>query len=463
MDSKALKFLNSLNNKCIALCGIGSTNLPLANLFLKYGAKIIACDSRSKDDIGENAKRLENMGIRLKLGKDYLKDLDVDIIFRTPGIKFYTPELNYFRDKGIVVTSEMEVFFDLCPCKIFAITGSDGKTTTTTIISEILKKSGKSVHLGGNIGNPLLQNIENIKNDDIAVIELSSFQLISMRKSPDVAVITNLAPNHLDMHKDMTEYIDAKKNILLHQNAFSRTVLNIDNEITKGFSDSVRGEKLFFSRNKKNINGAWINNEKKIIMSYKDKDYEIIDTNDIKIPGNHNIENYLAAISAVWGFVKIEDIVYVSKNFNGVEHRAEFVREVNGIKFYNDSIASSPTRTASGTLSLYDKKIIMIAGGYDKKIPFDELGPVIVNKVKTLILMGDTANKIESAVKGATAYSLGNPNIIKVNSMEEAVQKSFQAAESGDIVSLSPACASFDMYKNFAARGKHFKELVNNL
>ena len=198
-------------------------------------------------------------------------------------------------------------------------------------------------------------------------------------------------------------------------------------------------------------------------MSYKDKDYEIIDTNDIKIPGNHNIENYLAAISAVWGFVKIEDIVYVAKNFNGVEHRAEFVREVNGIKFYNDSIASSPTRTASGTLSLYDKKIIMIAGGYDKKIPFDELGPVIVNKVKTLILMGDTANKIEAAVKGATAYSLGNPNIIKVNSMEEAVQKSFQAAESGDIVSLSPACASFDMYKNFAARGKHFKELVNNL
>ncbi len=462
MNSKALNFLNSLNNKCIALCGIGSTNLPLANLFLKYGAKIIACDSRSREDIGENAKHLENIGVKLKLGKDYLKDLNADIVFRTPGIKFYTPELNYLRDKGTIVTSEMEVFFDLCPCKIFAITGSDGKTTTTTIISEILKQSGKTVHLGGNIGNPLLQNIENIKDDDIAVIELSSFQLISMRKSPDIAVITNLAPNHLDMHKDMTEYIDAKKNILLHQNAFSRTVLNLDNEITKGFSDFVRGEKLFFSRNKKNINGAWLNNNK-IIMSYKGKNYEIMDIHDIKIPGNHNIENYLAAISAVWEFVKIEDIVNVAKSFNGVEHRAEFVREVNGIKFYNDSIASSPTRTASGTLSLYDKKIIMIAGGYDKKIPFDELGPVIVNKVKTLILMGDTADKIETAVKRASAYKLGNPNIIKVNSMEEAVQKSFQIAENGDIVSLSPACASFDMYKNFAARGNHFKKLVNNL
>lgn len=463
MNTKVSGFFNYINNKRIALCGIGGTNLPLVDLFLKYGARLIACDSRTESEIGKVVYDLKDKGVGLKLGKDYLKNLDVDIVFRTPGIKYYTPELELLKNKGIVITSEMEVFFDLCPCKIFAITGSDGKTTTTTIISEILKQSGKTVHIGGNIGNPLLQNIENIKPNDIAVIELSSFQLISMRRSPDVAVVTNLAPNHLDVHKDMTEYIDAKKNIILHQNAFSRTILNLDNEITKGFSDLVRGETIFFSRNKQNINGAWISENKKIIMSYKDKDTEVMDVREIKIPGNHNIENYLAAISAVWDFVKIEDIINVAHNFNGVEHRAEFVREINGVKFYNDSIASSPTRTASGTLSLYDKKIIIIAGGYDKKIPFDELGPIIVKKVKTLVLLGDTSDKIEAAVKNASAYEIGNPDIIKVNSMEEAVKKAYENATKGDIVSLSPACASFDMYPNFAVRGNHYKKLVNSL
>lgn len=463
MNTKVTEFFNYIKNKRIALCGIGGTNLPLVDLFLKHGVEVIACDSRTKSTIGEVAAVLEDKGVQLKLGKDYLEELNADIVFRTPGMKYYMPELKSLKSKGAIITSEMEVFFDLCPCKIFAVTGSDGKTTTTTIISEILKQSGKTVHIGGNIGNPLLQSIENIKPSDIAVIELSSFQLISMRKSPDVAIVTNLAPNHLDMHKDMTEYIDAKKNIVLHQNAFSRTVLNLDNEITKVFSDLVRGETIFFSRNKQNINGAWISENKKIVMSYKGKNTEIMDVGEIKIPGNHNIENYLAAISAVWGYIKIEDIVNVAHSFNGVEHRTEFVKEVNGVKFYNDSIASSPTRTASGTLSLYDKKIIIIAGGYDKKIPFDELGPIIVKKVKTLILLGDTADKIEAAVKNASAYERGNPDIVKVNSMEEAVQKAYESAEQGDIVSLSPACASFDMYPNFAARGNHYKKLVNSL
>lgn len=463
MDKRVEKFFNSIKGKKIALCGIGKSNLPLIELFIKYGASVTACDRRTREQLGEIADIAENAGAELSLGNDYLKNLDVDIVFRTPGMKYYMEELVEMRNRGIVVTSEMEVFFEICPCKIYAITGSDGKTTTTSIIAEILKAQGKAVHLGGNIGNPLLPEIESIKCDDVAVVELSSFQLISMRESADVAVVTNVAPNHLDIHKDMQEYIDAKKNVLLHQSAFSKTVLNQDNEITNGFTDECRGKVLKFSRKSKVFNGVYLNKNNEIIFVKNGNEKFIMNIGDIKIPGMHNVENYMAAISAVWDDVDIENIVKVAREFSGVEHRAEFVRELDGVKYYNDSIASSPTRTALGTLSLYDFKIILIAGGYDKKIPYDGLGSIIVDKVKYLILMGATAPKIEKAVLSSPNYTEGNPTIIKVNNMEEAVIKAREVAESGDIVSMSPASASFDLYKNFDERGKHFKTIVNSL
>ena len=294
------------------------------------------------------------------------------------------------------------------------------------------------------------------------MVELSSFQLISMRRSPDVAVVTNLAPNHLDIHKDMQEYIDAKKNIILHQSAFSKAVLNLDNDITNGFSNDVRGSLAKFSVKEKLYNGAYLDGTT-ICYSDYGKVTKIMDIKDIKIPGMHNVENYLAAISAVWGIVDTETIVKVAKTFGGVEHRAEFVREFNGVKYYNDSIASSPTRTALGTLSLYDEKIIIIAGGYDKHIPYEPLGPVINDKVKVLILLGNTAPKIEEAVKKADNYDENTIKIINVNNMEEAVKAAVENSESGDIVSLSPASASFGLYKNFEERGNHFKSIVNGL
>lgn len=466
MDSRITHFFNYIKGKRIALCGIGESNLPLARMFLEKGARIILCDKRDPEsfkDKSELLNKLKENGAMLKFGDDYLKNLDVDIIFRTPGMSFYKEELTKARDNGIIVTSEMEVFFDLCPCKTIAITGSDGKTTTTTIISEMLKAAGKTVHLGGNIGRPLLPIIEDINEDDFAVIELSSFQLISMRKSPDIAVVTNLAPNHLDIHKDMTEYIDSKKNIILHQNAFSKAVLNLDNETTHSFADFVRGEVLYFSRRHECDNGAFLSEDGKIYFAKNGRTREVLNSSEIKIPGKHNAENYLAAICAVRDYVSDEDIKKVAHEFAGVEHRSEFVREINGIKFYNDSIASSPTRTSSGTLSLFDQKIIIIAGGYDKKIPFDELGKVIVDKVKVLVLLGATSDKIEKAVKDAPGYSINNPIIIRTSSMEEAVSKAYKSAKCGDIISLSPACASFDLYQNFDKRGKHYKEIVNNL
>ena len=459
MDSRVQRFFDSVKGKRVAFCGIGISNTPLIKMFLEKGALVTACDRRTRDELGAVAGELEALGAEIRFGPDYLTDLSTDILFRTPGMYFHLPELEEMRRRGVVVTSEMEIFFDLCPCKLYAVTGSDGKTTTTSIIAEMLKAEGKTVHLGGNIGRALLPLIEGIAPEDCAVVELSSFQLISMRRSPDVAVVTNVSPNHLDVHKDMDEYIDTKRGLLLHQNSFGRAVLNLDNEITRGFASETRGETLFFSRKEIPTWGAYA--EDGFLRFVRDgKITDILPASEIRIPGLHNVENYLAAIAAVWGSVSLESIRRVAKNFSGVEHRAEFVREIDGVKYYNDSIATSPTRTVRGTLSLYTQKIIVIAGGYDKKIPFDSLGPVLVEKVKTLILMGKTAPKIEAAVLAAPNYTPGNPEFLFVESMEEAVSTAREKARPGDIVSLSPACASFDKYKNFEVRGNHFKEIV---
>lgn len=465
---EAESFFESLRGKTVAFCGIARTNMPVMELFLSKGIKVTARDRKSPEQLGEFAEKLRELGIELISGEDYLGNITEDVLFRAPGMPYYLPELTAARRAGCVVTSEMEVFFELCPCKIYAVTGSDGKTTTTSIISEFLKAQGKNVRLGGNIGRPLLPEIESIKKDDVAVVELSSFQLISMRKSPDVAVVTNLAPNHLDVHKDMQEYIDAKKNLFMHQNAFSRTVLNLDNEITAGFTDEVRGDCFCFSRKETVKRGAYAENGRIFVQG----EY-LMDTDKIMLPGNHNIENYLAAICAVWGDVSRENIIKVAESFGGVAHRMEFVRELDGVKYYNDSIATSPSRVMAGTLSVYDKKIIVIAGGADKKVPFDELGEQICKKVKTLILVKPekklegfkepAADKIDAAVRNAASYSEGNPVIIMVHNMDDAVAAARKAAEKGDIVSLCPACTGFDMYQSFEVRGNIYREIVKAL
>lgn len=460
MDCK--QFFNSIADKRIALCGIGVSNTPLVLKFLDMGARVFACDRRDRATVGELADRLEKAGAELRLGEDYLKNLEVDVIFRTPGMNFNLPELEEARHNGIAVTSEMEVFFDLCPATIFAVTGSDGKTTTTTLIAKMLEAAGKKVHVGGNIGRPLLPELDNIAPEDFVVVELSSFQLISMRKSPDVAVITNVAPNHLDVHKDMDEYIGAKQNIMLHQNAFSRTVLNLDDEITKGFTKDVRGQLLYSSMTERIKNGAWIDGDGNIFMSYRGINAPVMNKKDIALMGEHNVANYLSAISAVWGYVGAEEIRKVAKEFMGVEHRIEFVRELNGVRYYNDSIATSPTRTIAG-LKSFEGNVILLAGGYDKHIPFEPMVPYIIDKVKLLILTGPTADKIESAVKKDAKYMGYNPSIIRAKDLTEAVEIAHKNAVSGDTVTLSPACASFDAFPNFAVRGDKFKELVNNL
>ena len=452
------QFFTSIQGKTVTFCGIGRSHMPLIRLFQEKGALVSARDKRSLEELGDNGKALQEWGVQLILGENYLEDLREDIIFRTPGMKYHLPQLEAARKRGAAVTSEMEVFFQLCPCKIYAVTGSDGKTTTTSIIAELLKAQGKTVHLGGNIGKPLLPEIESIQPEDCAVVELSSFQLISMRESPDVAVVTNLSPNHLDVHKDMQEYIDAKKNLLLHQGAFSRTVLNAGNEITASFAPQVRGDCWMFRRGAPVERGVWCDGETIYVHGQA-----LLPISQIRIPGWHNVENYMAAIAAVWGDVEPQTIRRVAETFAGVEHRAEFVRELRGVKYYNDSIATSPTRVISGMLSLFPQKILLIAGGYDKHIPFEPLGPAVCEKVKTLILLGDTAQKIQDAVQAAPQYQEGCPEILRVDNMEQAVAAAAAHAQPGDIVSLSPACAAFDLYPNFEVRGRHYKDIVNGL
>lgn len=461
--SKLTCFFESMKQKKVAFIGVGVTNTDIIRLFLKKGIKVTLLDRKNEEQLGELYNELKEKGVEFRLGDSYLETLsDFDVVFRSPGMYFNHPKLVEARRNGVAVTTEMEVFFEFCPCKIYAVTGSDGKTTTTSVIAEFLKEEGMTVHKGGNIGRALLPVIEDIKETDVAVVELSSFQLLSMRQSPDVAVITNIAPNHLDVHGTMDEYIEAKVNLIAHQNAFSKTVLNLDNVLTDNLSSKVRGTLVKFSRNAVPERGAFLREDGMLCYTDNGEVTPVVHMDDIRIPGMHNVENYLTAISAVWGEVSMETIADVAKNFGGVEHRIEFVRELDGVKWYNDSIATSPSRVLAG-LNAFDQKLIVIMGGYDKKIPFEPMADTVCEKVKVMILMGVTAPKIESAVTMCESYKYGSPVIIHADSMEDAVKKAQDIAEKGDVVTLSPACASFDLYPNFEVRGNHYKRLVKEL
>jgi len=447
------EYFLSLRNKRIVVLGLGVSNRPLVRLLLRYGCSVTGCDKTPRDKLDAEVLELEKQGCTLQTGESYLDDLTADIVFRTPGMHPANPALEKLRSGGAVITSEMEVFFELCPCTILAVTGSDGKTTTTTLISEMLKAAGKKVWLGGNIGTPLLPVCDQIGLQDFAVVELSSFQLMDMKRSPHVAVVTNLAPNHLDVHKDMDEYVDAKKNIFRFQKADDVLILNGDNDITDGFIGNGITKK--FSRQKE----ANIYAENGVI--YRNSE-ALMDTKDILLPGVHNIENYMAAILAVEGIVEDAVIRQIARTFGGVEHRVELVREKDGVRYYNDSIASSPTRTIAGLRS-FPEKVILIAGGYDKRIPYTVLGPEICAHVKKLFINGATAGQIRSAVENAQEYRPGYPEIIDCNDFTDAVYRAVTAAQPGDVVLMSPASAAFDQFKNFMERGKYFKKLIMEL
>ncbi len=455
--TKARAFFDNICGKRVAICGIGNNNLPVVLQFLEAGAKVVACDRRTEQELGETAHTLRAAGADLRLGEDYLEELDVDLILRTPGMKPYLPQFETARAKGITVTSEMELFFALCEAPIYAVTGSDGKTTTTTIVAGLLDAAGIRTFVGGNIGRALLPYVHDITAKDAAVVELSSFQLTNMTQSPHVAVVTNVAPNHLDWHTDMQEYIDAKRNLIAHQNEGDRAILNLDNETTREFVADCAAPVWQFSRREKVSRGCWLDENENIVVSENGVDTVVMNVSDIRIPGVHNIENYMAAIAAVWGTTQPEAIRGFARAFGGVAHRCELVRTRHDVRWYNDSIGSSPSRTIAG-LKAFTQKVILIAGGYDKHIPYDPLGPVAADTVKHAILLGATAPAIETAIRNCSDLP-----ITRVSGMEEAVNVAAEIAGEGDIVFMSPASASFDMYKNFEERGNHFRDLVQAL
>ncbi len=453
MACKFEDYFNSLRNKKIAVLGLGVSNRPLVRLLLEYGCDVVGCDKTPREKLDDEVLELEKLGCKLHVGDTYLDGVEADVLFRTPGMHPGNPAIQALAARGAMVTSEMEVFFEVCPCSVLAVTGSDGKTTTTTLISEMLKAAGKTVWLGGNIGTPLLPLVRQMKPEDFAVVELSSFQLMDMKRSPQRALITNLAPNHLDIHKDMEEYVEAKKNIFRYQDESGLLVLNADNAITASFRGN--DETRFFSR----LGKAHVCLEDGVICR---GGAPVLQASDILIPGVHNVENYMAAIAMVEGLVGDDIIRQVAKTFGGVEHRIELVRVKDGVKFYNDSIASSPSRTIAGLRS-FPEKVILIAGGYDKHIPYDVLGPEICAHVKKLFLGGATGGKIRSAVENCPEYDPKSLEIVDCGSFEPAVRAAAAAAEPGDVVLMSPASAAFDQFKNFMVRGEFYKKLVKEL
>lgn len=452
---KLKDYFERLKGKSVLVLGLGVSNRPLVRLLLEHGIETVGCDRTPREALDAEILALEKRGLRLHLGEHYLENISGDIAFRTPGLHPNKPELCRLRENGTRITSEMEVFLELCPCPVIGVTGSDGKTTTSTLIAEILRHAGHRVWVGGNIGTPLLDKTDEILPNDQVVLELSSFQLMDIERSCHIAVVTNLAPNHLDVHESMAEYVESKKRIFRFQDSRDTLIVNMDNDLTAGFAAeavgrvrgfSVRGEQAVCFRD----GAVW--RDGKMLLRRE----------DILLPGIHNVENYMAAILAVEGLASDEDIRSVAKSFGGVEHRIELVRVKDDVSFYNDSIASSPSRTAAGLRS-FSQKVILIAGGYDKHIPYDSLGPEIVEHVRLLVCTGATGGKIAEAVRTAPSYRVGHPEILEISDFYDAVRTAAKRAHAGDVVLLSPASAAFDRFKNFAVRGAAFKKTVMEL
>ncbi|MBE7031003.1 MAG: UDP-N-acetylmuramoyl-L-alanine--D-glutamate ligase [Ruminococcaceae bacterium] len=457
MNTNFELFRATMLGKRVSVVGLGVSNRPLLKFLTDMGALVTGCDKRETFD-EKTMQYMQDNTVCLHLGEDYLDHFDkCDFIIKTPGLRRDLPQFRAAQQAGIPITSEMELFLNLCPAPIIAVTGSDGKTTTTTLIHRILTQSGYSCYVGGNIGTPLLTEVPNMCPDHRVVLELSSFQLHDMHISPQTAVITNVSPNHLDWHVDYDEYIDAKKQIFRYQGRDGLLIVNADNSVTAPMAKETPGQARVFSSSGGNRLGAHLSGD---MLCYGET--PIVRRQDIVIRGMHNVENYLAAISAVWDLVDVEDIVKVATTFTGVEHRMERVRIKDGITFYNDSIASSPSRTMAG-LQAFDQKVILIAGGYDKKIPYDVMAPVLREKVKGLVLLGATADKIFDAARSAYGEGEQTMPITRCEDLESAVKEAYAMAGDGDAVVLSPASASFDMFTNFEERGNLFKQIVNAL
>ena len=462
-NKKLEQFEKDIENKKVAVIGVGVSNIPLIDYLHEKKADVSVFDDREEEKISKDIlEKLKKYNFKYYFGTRNLDNLHgFYLIFRSPSCLPTKPELEKEAQRGAIVTTEIEQLIKMAPCKVIGITGSDGKTTTTTLTARILEDAGYKVYLGGNIGIPLFTKLNEIKPEDIIVLELSSFQLMNMNISPDIAVITNITPNHLNIHKDYQEYIDAKKCIFKSQKENGILILNYDNDITRECSKEANGKVIFFSSKTKLDNGFIVDDD--IIKECNDGIRKhILNTDEVILRGNHNFQNIATALAATKTLVGTDVAIEAIKIFKPVEHRIEFVSEIDGVKWYNDSASSSPTRTISG-LNAFKENIILIAGGYDKNLEYEPLAKPVVDKVSTLILIGQTAEKIYDVVKNESEKENKKININMCDTLEQTIEIAKKSAKKGDVVLFSPASASFDMFKNFADRGNKFKDLVNKI
>ena len=462
-NEKLEEFNEYIKFRKVAIIGLGVSNLPLLDDMYHKKARVTVFDERNIEKIPKHIMdKITSYGFGFSFGKNCLENLKgFDVIFRSPSCLPTKFELQQEENRGAIVTTEIEMLMKMCPCKIIGVTGSDGKTTTTSLIHAILQKAGYHAFLGGNIGTPLFTKLSEMMPEDIVVLELSSFQLMGMEISPDIAVMTNVTPNHLNIHKDYEEYIQAKKNIFKYQNENGILILNHDNEIIKNCEKEANGKVIFFSRQEKLDNGFMVDG--RVIKECEDKIRKhIFNGEDAILRGNHNLENIATAIAATKTLVPIETAVEAIQEFKPVEHRIELVREIDQVKWYNDSASSSPTRTLSG-LHAFDEDIVLIAGGYDKNLDYEPLAKPIVEKVKALLLIGQTSGKIFDVVKEELESQNKDLPIYMCENLAQTVTMAKKLAKPGNVVLFSPASASFDMFKDFADRGNQFKKLVNEL
>lgn len=463
VNEKLNKFNRELNNKKIAIIGLGTSNIPLIEYFINTKSIVSVFDNREIEKLDEKVVELiKKYNLKYYLGEGNLKHLvGFDYIFRSPSCRPDTPEIVEAVRNGAILTSEIEKVLELTPSTVIGITGSDGKTTTTTLTYELLKNNGYKCFLGGNIGTPLFTQIKDMRPEDYVVLELSSFQLMDMKISPKIAIVTNITPNHLNVHKDYQEYIDSKKNIFLHQKEGDLLIINYDNEITKDFIKDAKGKVIYFSHKEVLNNGfCFDESDKTIKLCDNGIRKHLVKQKNMKLRGEHNCENACAAIAATYDLISEDNMINTIENFGGVEHRLEFIREINGVKWFNDSIGTSPTRTIAG-LNSFDEKIVLIAGGYDKHLDYTPIAKPIIENVSKLILMGATADKIENAVREELQKQNKTMPIYRCNTLNEVIEKANDVAEVGEVVLFSPASASFDLFRNFEERGNKFKEIVN--
>jgi UDP-N-acetylmuramoylalanine--D-glutamate ligase len=455
--------------------GLGTEGRALCRYLRRHGVAVLACDRQPPEALAAVIEELRPLGVEFHLGPDYLSRLsEAEAIYRSPGIPLSRPEIQAAAAAGIPISSQIKLFFDLCPAPVIGVTGTKGKGTTTVLIAEMLRDGPRRVFVGGNIGAPPIDYLEELTPEDLVVLELSSFQLQDLHRSPHVAVVLNITSDHLDYHGTREEYLRAKQSIVRHQTAADVAVVNADYPEAAHFADLTPARVLFFSRQGAVVPGVYVEQEQ-LWLHLEGSRQRLCAVSEVRLRGRHNLENLAAALAAARTMGAAWDrLRQVARTFPGLEHRLEPVGEIDGVSFYNDSFSTTPETTIAA-LQSFTEPLLLIAGGSDKGADFTALGEEIVRRpVKRLVLIGDTAGRIEAAVRaalerqgkqgqdGATeaAGNRGPEVVYGGRTMEEIMAAATATAAAGDVVLLSPACASFGLFQNYKDRGQQFKAWV---